>query len=142
MRWRLLHGLIIIRARINGQNVTCYFREEDVRDMQSAVGLIVRIAGMEGFEARYIALRDLDGDPGQDNDSRQLAPGAGEQEILEACKGKEYDRLYLAGRLQDSSVGIGVDLKTFEVSVTVPRGCRELIGKLSQAVTQPFAEAF
>ena len=55
------------RARINGQNVTCYFREKDVHDPQSAAGLIVRIAGMEGFEARYIALRDLDGDPGQDN---------------------------------------------------------------------------
>ena len=62
------------RARINGQNVTCYFREKDVHDPQSAAGLIVRIAGMEGFEARYIALRDLDGDPGQDNKSRQFAP--------------------------------------------------------------------
>ena len=130
------------RARINGQNVTCYFREKDVHDPQSAAGLIVRIAGMEGFEARYIALRDLGGDPGQANKSRQFAPGTGEQEILAACEGKGFDRLYLAGRLQDSPVGIGVDLKSFEIAVTVPRSRRELIGTLSQAVTQPFETAF
>ena len=130
------------RTRINGQNVTCYFREEDVRDPQSAVGMIVRIAGMEGFEARYIALRDLDGDPGQANKSRQFAPGIGEQEILAACEGKGVDRLYLAGRLQDAPVGIGVDLKSFEIAVTVPRRRRELIGTLSRVVTQPFETAF
>lgn len=130
------------RARINGQNVTCYFREKDVHDLQSAAGLIVRIAGMEGFEARYIALRDLDGDSGQDNKSRQFAPGTGVQEILAACEGKGFDRLYLAGRLQDAPVGIGVDLKSFEIAVTVPCSRRELIGTLSQAVTQPFETAF
>ena len=109
------------RARINGQNVTCYFREKDVHDPQSAAGLM---------------------DPGQDNRSRQFAPGTGEQEILAACESKGFDRLYLAGRLQDAPVGIGVDLKSFEIAVTVPRSRRELIGTLSRAVTQPFETAF
>ena len=76
------------RTRINGQNVTCYFREEDVRDPQSAVGMIVRIAGMEGFEARYIALRDLDGDPGQDNKSRQFAPGTENRRFWRSVKAR------------------------------------------------------
>ena len=106
----------LVRKRDTRKLTNCVYRHGAVRDAESAADFIVRAAGLPGYSARYIALRDPDG--GEDNDSCQLRSGASAQEILEALGARSCQRLYLSGQFEGVRAGIGIDLNTWEITIT------------------------
>lgn len=110
----------LIDKRENGKLTTWVYTDETLRDAASAAARIARIAAGEGFTAGYIALRDLSHGVDEDNDSRRLPPDAGAEAILEALASAACDRLYLSGRYRRVRVGVGIDLHTYELSITLP----------------------
>ena len=46
-----------------------------------------------------------------------------------------YDRLFLSGSFEGARVGVGVDLRTYELMLSVPGGRTELAEKLAGALS-------
>lgn len=115
--------------------LTCVYGETGLRDAESVARCVERLARLEGFEAKYIALRDLEHGADEGNASRQLRPDAPRQDIVEALLARTYDRLFLSGSFEGARVGVGVDLRTYELMLSVPGGRTGLAEKLAGALS-------
>ena len=110
----------LIEKRGSGKLATWIYEDKSLRSVESAADRIATAAGLEGFEPKYIALRDLEHSADENNDSRELRADAGKNEILAALIAKPCDRLFLSGKYRGIRVGVGIDLKKFELSITLP----------------------
>ena len=123
-----------IDKRENGRLTTWTYLDETLCDARSAAERIVRAAELEGFRAGYIALRDLERRADEGGDSRELPPDSDAAEIADALAGQTIDRLYLSGRYRGVRAGIGIDLRSFELSVTLPEGREDLADEIARAL--------
>ena len=110
----------LTERRSNGKLTTWIYEDESLRSVEAAAGRIAYAAALEGFEPKYIALRDLEHSVDEGSDSRELRADAGKNEILAALAAKSCDRLFLSGKYQDVRVGVTIDQKSFGLSITLP----------------------
>ena len=123
-----------IDKRENGRLTTWTYTDGALCDARSAAERIVRAAELEGFRAGYIALRDLERSADEGRDSRELPPDLEVEAIVEALAKQPFDRLVLSGRYRGVRAGIGVDLRSFELSVTLPEGREDLADEIARAL--------
>lgn len=110
----------LIEKRRSGKLATWVYEDESLQSAESAAERIACAAALEGFAAKYIALRDLKHSADEDNNSRELKADAGPNEILAALTATPCDRLFLSGEYLGVRAGIGIDLKDFGLSITMP----------------------
>ena len=118
--------------RENGNTVTCIYDQPVVRNTQEAVNWLIGMERIDGFETIYVALRDLSHSSDEGNASRQFGKDIDVAQLLKALKETSCERLHLAGRLCGVSVGIGISLKDFIPSITVPKEHVELAEKIER----------
>ena len=116
--------------RENGNTVTCIYDQPVAQNMQEAVNWLIGMEGIDGFETVYVALRDLSHSSDEGNASRQFGKDIDVAQLLKALKETSCERLHLAGRLCGVPVGIGISLKDFIPSITVPKEHVELAEKI------------
>ena len=116
---------------------TTYFHSSRVTDTVSAAEWLVSAVSLPEMEGRYIALRDLSRSADEGGGGIQLPPSVTPAEILAALKRAGADRLFLAGRYRGTQVGLGVDLNSFELAITVPSGRKDLSEALQTWTTSP-----
>ena len=109
-----------IKTRKNRALMTAVYTDDAAGSTESAVRLLMQFRNIDGFEAGYAALRDLDRSADEGNHSRQIRTNAEEQEILEMLAAQPCGKLYLAGTYREVRVGIGINMKTSEVLITLP----------------------
>ena len=109
-----------IKTRKNRGLTTVIYTDETAGRTETAVRLLVLCREIEGFEPGYAALRDLDRSADEGNHSRQLRTGLTEEEIMAALAEQPCGKLYVSGKYQGVRTGIGINMKTSEVSVTLP----------------------
>ncbi len=126
----------LIREYQTGRLITKVYSHPPIRNAASATQFIAGAAAQEFFHAGYIALRDPEHGPDEDNNSRQLLPAAAADEILEAFAAAPCTRLYLSGKYQRANAGIGIDMRSFEVSVTMSAGQQERAEKLAALLAE------
>lgn len=124
----------LIDRRENGDLTTWTYADERILDAQSAAERIARAAALERFRAKYIALRDLSRSADEGGDSRDLPPDSDAEAIAAALAERPFDRLYLSGRYRGARAGIGIDLNSFELSITLPDGREELADEIAGAL--------
>lgn len=110
----------LIRKRKNGKRTTWIYTDGALADAASAVKYLTGTASSADFEAQYIALRDLAHSADEGNTSRQMKPDTDAGDILEALTAQPYNRIFLSGKYRGVRAGIGISLRTFELSVTLP----------------------
>ena len=111
-----------LRMTEDARFTTVYFHTASVRDSASAARWIAGAAALAEMQGRYIALRDLSHSADEGRADVQLDPTADSAELLTALKSGHYDRLFLAGTFSSTRVGLGVDLNSYELAITVPAG--------------------
>ena len=121
-------------SRANGKTMTFHYSEPTVKNIKAAAGWLVRAAKAEGFEANYMALRDLSHSADEGNASRQLKKDTSAEELLAAYEVSPCGRLYLSARYKGTGVGIGIDTAGFGITVTLPEGCGELLDGIEKAL--------
>lgn len=121
----------LVNERVNGGLTTRVYALDAIRDARSAAEGLLRAAGLAGFEAKYIALRDIQRGADEGNASRELKPDADVREILDALAEQPCDRLYLSGKYEGVRAGVGVDLHTYELSLTLPNGDLAVMDRLA-----------
>ena len=62
----------LTERRSNGKLTTWIYEDESLRSVEAAAGRIAYAAALEGFEPKYIALRDLEHSADEGSDSREL----------------------------------------------------------------------
>ena len=103
--------MIRIGERKNNRLITVIYTDEAAGKKRSAIRLLLKFRKTEGFEPRYITLRDLDHSADEGNHSREMRVGATEKEISDAMAEHPCGKLYLAGSYQGVRTGIGIDMK-------------------------------
>lgn len=121
----------LIEKRSSGKLATWIYEDKLLRSVESAADRIAFAAALEGFEPKYIALRDLEHSADEGNDSRELKADAGKSGILAALAAKPCDRLFLSGKYRGVRVGVGIDLKKFELSITLPDDRLDIMDSLA-----------
>ena len=124
----------LVTERVNGSLTTRVYVDGAICDARSAAEWILRAVGLAGFEPNYIALRDLAHSADEGSASRQLKPSAAVRELMDALSGQPCDRLYLSGRYEGVCTGVGVDLHSFELSLTLPSGESALMDRLTEVL--------
>jgi hypothetical protein len=109
-----------IKTRKNRNLITTVYTDEAAGSIESAVRLLIRFRDLDGFEAKYAALRDLDHSADEGNHSREIRTNADESEILNMLASHPCGKLYLGGTYRDIRAGIGIQMKTGEVLITLP----------------------
>jgi len=99
------------------------------------VDYLFRIASLEKLHVEYIALRDPEHSADEGNSSRQFPPDASAGEIREALAACPCARLYLAGKYRRANAGIGIDMRSSEVSVTMYASQREHMEELAGEIS-------
>ena len=121
----------LIREYKTGRLVTRVYRHDAVRDMASAISFLIAAAGLERFHPQYISLRDLEHSPDEGNGSRQFPPDVSAEEIQKALAVNPRAKLYLSGRFQRASAGVGIDMLSFELSLTMSAKQKERMEELA-----------
>lgn len=122
--------MILKETRKTRQLVTFVYSSDVVCCFSSAADFLLRAARAEGFTPVSFALRDLSRSADEGNRSREWGPNVSREEMLDAFAKDGGDRLYLAGRFGRANTGIGVDLKSWEIAVTLSRRCAGKIDAL------------
>ena len=118
-------------ARIYNHFVT----DNRIKDRDSAALLITRIAACPEYDGHYISLRDLKHSSDEGNKSVQLAPDTPCSQIISELETRGTDRLFVLGTYQGIMTGIGVDLSTYRITISVPKSARNAAKEISGFIT-------
>ncbi len=126
----------LINEYKTGRLNTRVYSSKAIKDTESAVNLIVSAAASEQFRAGYIALLDTEHSADEGNSSIQLPPDASGDEIRKAMDSSHFSRLYLSGKYKRANTGIGIDLHTFDVAVTLSARLKETADELAEQLSE------
>jgi len=124
-----------IKTRKNRSLITTVYTDEAAGSADTAVRLLIRFRDIEGFVAKYAALRDLDHSADEGNHSREIKAAADEREILDMLAVRHCGKLYLAGTYRDIRAGVGINMKASEVLITLPGEHAALADEMVRQVT-------
>ena len=120
----------LTREYRTGKLNTLVYQQESIRDESSAVDYLFSIAALENLHVEYIALRDPEHSADEGDSNRQFSPDTSAEVIRETLATYSCARLYLAGKYRRANAGIGIDMRSSEVAVTMYAKQREHMEEL------------
>ncbi len=105
-------------------------KDKKVSDPGSAVAFLMKAAATPGFQVHFISLRDLHHSSDEGNTSIQFNSSVPKESIMEELRARSIDRIFLMGSYRGTMTGIGIDLATYEITVSVPDNEKNIVKEL------------